>query len=185
MILTFINETISIILAYQIHNNAPAYHIYQPIQYFLISLVFYKLLGENKFYKLYFYISLILFISFWIINLCFLQTLYTFPSNSFLLCAVFLLPQILLLFVRMLNRPENTPLKLQPIFWFSTGNLVFQSTTFLIWGFQNILFENGSRMPIFISISLLAINFFYYGFLLMTLYAEKESQSSDSKYILT
>ncbi|MDZ4756728.1 MAG: hypothetical protein SGJ10_01140, partial [Bacteroidota bacterium] len=149
------------------------YHVYQPLQYILLSLIYYEILGGVKFYRLYFYISIIIFIAFCIVNLFFLQTLYSFPSNSLLLCAVFLLPQILLLYVEMIDRPASTSLKNQSVFWFNTGNLLFQSIMFLIWGFFNI-FKNTGSMPNFLPITIIIINLLYYGCLSITLYLEKK-----------
>ncbi len=170
---TFASELCSFILSYTIKNSNPPYHIYIPLHYLLISLVYRNFLIRDKVYRLYFYLSLFVFICFSIINSMFFQTFNTLPSNSFLFCSILVLPQILLLFVKLIETPSNTALKKQSIFWFNCGNLLFHSTTFLIWGSFNLLLKNGS-VPLFVHVILIVVNIIYYGCLLIALYTERK-----------
>ena len=140
IIYTFASEIISRIFSYKFRNSSPVYHLYIPIQFALLLLVYFFLFQ----WKNWRYTGLILFIFLVLCftNTIFLQSFFRFPSNIILISSCFFIGASLSFFKRMLNSVGDENLFKQSVFWFNTGILIFFTCTFLFWGIYNYLLKD-------------------------------------------
>jgi hypothetical protein len=163
LVISFCSELLTRILSATIKNSNPVYHFYAPVQFFLIMLIYSKLLDKK-------WIMLISFpiIVFNMVNSIFLQKLTIFPSYPIMVNYLFIIFCSLYSFYYFLHRPVLRNLFQQEWFWLSAGNLFFFSSTFLFFALLNFLLVN-KTVPEFLYSSLWVIGMLFYSIYLITL----------------
>lgn len=162
IIFTFLSEVFAQTLAFQLTNSSPIYHFYSPIQYILMSYIYYHVaLKAYSWSKVFFIAFGILYTAFCVCNTLFFQPIFLFPSNAVLVSGVLLLFQTLLTYVYMINNASKNPLHSQPLFWFNTGTFIFNSVAFFIFGYFNFLIRR-QGMPTVLMDILWSINVVMY-----------------------
>lgn len=142
--------------------NFPIYHLLQVIQVFYIGLIYSQLFKHlkqpTKNYKLITYLlcSVIIIISFTI------QPIAEFPSYSSIIQSLFFIFSALLLFYRMIQNPKTTPILLEPVFWFNSGNLFFYSVTFIIYGYYQDFRIHQISTPLWANYIIAGANYILY-----------------------
>jgi len=140
LVYTFFSEIGSRILAAQIKNSSPIYHLYIPVQFCFLYLSYLFLFGIRN--KLSLILIPSLFFLFSILNLLFLQNRFRFPSNTILISSCFFIIMALLFFRKMLNSINYESIFKQDIFWFNSSILISFTISFLFWGFYNYLLSH-------------------------------------------
>lgn len=158
LLLTLLSELGARCVAHYNYNNSPFYHLFAPIQYTLLALIyFYKIRSETV--KKLVLLSIPFFIIYHFINTFYIQSWMAFPSNSLLILSVCVLLESLFLFSEFLNHSLQDSLLGNGVFWFNMGNLVFYSGTFLFWSFHNALLM---QIPEILFTLLYVMNLFLY-----------------------
>ena len=113
------------------HNNTWVFHIYVPILFWL-TWKLYKAEVENVFFKGFFNSLLIISLIFFGLNSFFIQGLKVVPSNGiFVISGVFILLGFSY-FYSLLKQTHFKSLEREPVFWFTTGVILYYSSTILI-----------------------------------------------------
>lgn len=116
------------------------FHIFQPIEYLLLALFFYKIF-LNNFIKKSILLSIPIVIIVSIINSFFLQNIYQFNSYAFLFIAFLLVIWSILYFIELLNNEFSLYVWNNPNFWICTGILFFYAGSFFLMGFITIIYK--------------------------------------------
>lgn len=148
LIATFIVEGINWILAVTIRNNLIMTHIFTPIEFALVAMIYSKELVNNT-VKRVIIISIPLFAILSVLNTIFLQNIWTFATNTLLLDLAAYLIFSLLAFTQMLIYADNKGIAQTPLFWLSTGFLFYSSTIFLKFGLTNYLLSRNVHSALF------------------------------------
>lgn len=131
--LTAINHAISQVV-YRFtedHNNTWVYHIYVPILFWLTWRIYRDEL-KSVFSDMFFKILLTVCILFFLANSLFIQELKISPTNGiFVLSGVFIFWGFSY-FYSLLKQTKFKSLEREPVFWFTTGVLMYYSSTILI-----------------------------------------------------
>ncbi len=130
--LIFIFESASRLIAYNIGNNMPLYHVTILFQCLLYALIYQR---NYSLVVRYLYISVAI-IS--VVSSIFLQSIWTFPSIPVALLSLVVVISVLLDLKFMLNSPITKPLLTTPDFWMNLGGLFFFTFTFFAFGLMNI-----------------------------------------------
>jgi hypothetical protein len=119
--------------------------VLEPIFYALI----YYYLFKSKYNKMFALFSLILIITFFIINALYLQPFKTvFPTNVILATEALYVIFAVLLYKQMLLYPLQIDITKQSIFWFNTAILFFSTTMFLNLALMNYQRQHNLKSPV-------------------------------------
>ena len=143
---TFVCEAAGRFLAIYIKTSFPAYHVLIPIQFILYPFIYLHFLNSETRVAGFILISAAALALLSILNSIFIQPLLTFPSNGVLALSLLIIAVVLFTSNRMVMNPSRGKLIKEPLFWFNTGNLVFYTITFLIFGFFSPLRKLGIMM---------------------------------------
>lgn len=136
LVYTFISELAALYIKHAIGNNVYIYHLYNPIQYSLITYAFYLELRQYRF-MLY---SIFLFWVFAIVNGIFWEPFLTmFCANLSITKSIFTSLWALLYFYELFRNVSEHKFTDYPLVWISIGLLVFNVTNILGLGLFNIL----------------------------------------------
>jgi hypothetical protein len=136
LVLTFTSEMVAHLFALLYNNNYPVFHVFNPLQYTLISMAFYHVPNAGRFLKSFAVISAISLILFAIYKVLFDNALHTFPSYILQLESIFILVLVILTFQIIINDDSIEPIYSRSLFWLNLGLMFFFSTSFLIWSFH-------------------------------------------------
>lgn len=126
------------------HNNAWVYHIYVPLLFWFTWRVYREEL-KNIFSTVFFKAILIVPLVFFLINSIFLQSLRSIPTNGiFVISGIFIFWGFSY-FYSLLKRTHFKPLENEPVFWFTTGVLMYYSSTVLIFLLVYNYLESGTE----------------------------------------
>jgi len=162
-VLIFITVFAEVIAAYAVqrwHNNMPIYHVYTPLEFFLISLYFnysIKAFRRKNFGVLLGVIGVLLSFC----NTLFLQKITTINSYFLMFEGTVIIGYCLLSFHQILMDEERLPYRFAH-FWMTVCFMIFWSATFTCWGIYTVVEQDNS---LFVSIfnKLLAVaNFTFY-----------------------
>ncbi|MBO6495579.1 MAG: hypothetical protein JJ978_08440 [Roseivirga sp.] len=126
------------------HNNVWVYHIYIPILFWLTMRLYksaIRVIYAKKLFDLILWISLVFFAlnSFWI------QGFKIVPTNAiFLMSGVFIFWGVSY-FYSLLKQTHFKSLETDPVFWFSTGVIMYYSSTVLIFLLVYNYLERGTE----------------------------------------
>lgn len=118
--------------------TSPLYHIYSPIFVLMLFYLFSKALFIGK-HLLKWWVVPVLFVVFAVANALWLDGFYNFPSNTAVAYSVFGISLSIGYFVKTINALEVAYLEREPMFWVSSGMLLYFSGSFLFWVCLNFL----------------------------------------------
>jgi len=158
--LTLISETMALAVSYIWHNNLPIYHIFSPIEFFLISLYFNCVIPLFRKTN----IGLIIGIAGFplaILNTIFLQKITSINSNFLLFEGTAVCIYCLLALHAILLDEEHLPYRFAH-FWITLCCLVFWSSTFTGWGLYSMMSVDDETVVMFFDKILTVANFVFY-----------------------
>lgn len=139
--LTLISEMFSRIIIDLAGKSMPVYHVFVPVQFLLLSLVYYYF-SLFKRRKIVYIVLVTAFLLFCFLNVIYFQTLNQFPSNTLLCSSMVMVLLALLSLKKIFDTDTNRNLFQNPAFLFNCAILLFYTTTFLFWSFYNILIRS-------------------------------------------
>lgn len=128
---TFLSESISLILAYYIHNNSTVEKLYFPIEVIFLSFIYY-ILFESKRLKL----VIIVLSSFLLVAAALLYYFYPQPLlPSYLVTAesAVLMAYSILYFLQLISDPVESRLLALGEFWLNSSILIYSTGSFVFW----------------------------------------------------
>ena len=162
---TFVVESIGF---YGLFYGEPAlylYHFFNPFAYVLIAYIYSTVIKTSWRKKLIrFTIPGILVLS--LLLTLFVQPLHTVNSYATMTISAFFVFLSLLYYYELLNQDDTAALTSRPLFWISTGNLVFYAGIFFLEGFVTYFIKYAPDL----GRKLMFINYFL-NFVLYTLYS--------------
>lgn len=162
---TFIVESIGFYGLFYGEQALYLYHFYNPLAYVLVAYV-YSTVIKTSWKKKLIRVSIpaILVMSF--LFTLFLQPLHTVNSYASMTIAALFVILALFYYYELLNSHETTSLTSNPLFWISTGNLIFYAGIFLLEGFVSYFITYAPEL----GKKLMFINYFL-NFVLYTFYS--------------
>jgi hypothetical protein len=147
-------------------NNLFLFHIFTPVEYTLLSLVFYTILSGPKVRKAVL-VSIPVFIGLSVLFSLFVQG--TLDNNSYIgiIESILLVCQALLFLREVLLLKQVTALYRYPLFWISTGILVYFTETMVIEGLLDYLIRHSMEL----ALQAYMISYFFKYLLFLTLMA--------------
>ena len=124
-------------------NNFPISHYYALLEYMAFSYLFYHATDSARIKIYIIYVSAI-YIVFAIINVFFIEGIYTFNSNGRVAESLLLLVSALLYFFTLFKKLPKDSLLRQPMFCISCGVIFYFAGNILLFGVYNILMKNTS-----------------------------------------
>ena len=141
LIATALTEIISNLLWYRSVNNFPVFHLYTIVQFLLITII-YKEELYPLFSKKFFIIISTCFLITGIGNALFVQSIYTFNSNTITLSGLLIIFFTLAYFYKLLKEIKYSTLERNPMFWLNVGFLIYFSSNLLLFFLNNNLMPN-------------------------------------------
>lgn len=111
--------------------NTYVYHAYVPILFYFTWKA-YKEELSSLFSKNFFSVLLGLVLVFCVMNTILFQGLFTTPTNAIFVLSIVLIFWSISYFYSLLRQRNLKPLEKEPLFWLTTGQLVYYSSTILI-----------------------------------------------------
>lgn len=121
-----------------IKNNLPFFHIYILIEFLFLWRIFFKILEWNIRSPLSIVISGS-FVSFWVINVIWIDGLTTYPTIIHGVEAILLLILAISFFMKLLREKKVARPARTFSFWLSTGVIMFFSSNFLLFVFSGLI----------------------------------------------
>lgn len=168
--ITFISEIISRILAYTIKNSNPGYHFFTPVQIYLWSDFYLRVLTSGRSRKLVIILAVAL-LSFAIINAVFFQGLKQYPDTLLLFETIVLFFFASTLFKQELEQPSSINLFTSPVFLIATASIWFNLTNFIIFQFWDFFVKNQVPNDTLRLLNYIS-NYLYYLMILTALFLE-------------
>ncbi len=144
LILVLIVEIISNVLWHKKINNLPVFHFYAIIEFILIINIYRTVLSKMFSKKFFFFLGLG-FIAFGIINTIFFQSLFTFNSNVTTTMGLIVIFLSLSYYYSLLKEVKYSALEINPMFWISSGFLIYFSSNLILFFINNTLFKGVSE----------------------------------------
>ncbi len=165
--ITIISESLSHISAQQIKSNSAIFHLFAPVEFSLISVV-YLLLFKSKRLKQIVFIVIFVFGGFVLLNTYYLQAINEAPFNNNMFCSIILIAYAFLLFLEMINIETEASLFSQPAFWFNSGILIFYTATLIFWSIYRLVQFNANNG--ILHIVMWFLNLILYAFIGISIY---------------
>lgn len=130
-VVTAANHALSSVVREKFDLNVWVYHIYVPILFWFTWKI-YKMELKALFEKRAFNVLLYVVLTFFVVNSALIQGLKTTPTYAiFILSGVFIF-WCFSYFYSLLRQTQYKSLEKEPLFWFTTGVLMYYSSTILI-----------------------------------------------------
>ncbi len=136
--LTLLSETVARICALTVHNNMFVYHIYNPLQFFLICMFFNYSVAQFRQRNIGIYIG-VAGVIVGVLNTALLQPLLTFNSYYLLFEGLMIILLSLYSFYQILIKEDDYEIIKNPNFLFTALMLVFWSFSYVFWGMKDYL----------------------------------------------
>ncbi len=144
--ITAVFEIIFIILANYSINNLPFFHLYAIIEFSFLGVIFYRVFTRPSFKKAII-VTIIAFAAFAVINALFIQSIYEFNTIARAVESFLLILLALLFFYKVFQESTVKRLERYPMFWISSGILVYFCGSFFLFIFSNyILGQSGDML---------------------------------------
>lgn len=176
---TFCSEVLGRVLAYTIKSSNPVYHFFTPIQIFLWSDFYLRVLSGNRARKIVVTFSIVLFL-FAIINTVFIQGLRQWPDNLLMVETIVLFFFASSLFKQELEQPSSVNLFTSPVFIISIASIWFNLTYFITFQFWDFFVKNDIPNQSLRLISYFS-NYLYYLLILTALILEIRKRGRSTK----
>ena len=146
--LLFLSLLFEIIIEFTVRrniNNLPFLHLFTIVEFSFLGLIFYKVFTHPLFKKAII-VTIIAFAAFAVINALFIQTLYEFNTIARAVESFLLILLALLFFYKIFRESVVVHLGRYPMFWISSGILVYFSGSFFLFIFSNYILEQPGDM---------------------------------------
>ena len=174
---TAVNEFAAFFGSYYYHNSFPVYHLFSPVEIFLISLYFNQSVDLLRRHNIGIWVGAVSIVAS-VLNTLFLQKLTTINSNFLLLEGTVVIIYGLLSLRQILLDEDRLPYAFA-LFWFSLCFLVYWGSTFMGWGVYAILNQEKTVLGSLFNKVLVTANFiFYAGIATIFLFFKKLIHSS-------
>ena len=140
----------------------PIYHLFLPFLYSGISYVYLKSIEAPIVLKKVIFFSIPTFIALHIYLSLFVQKISTPNSYAFMLAAVLIVVWSLTYFYNLLQSKTVLKLSATPLFWISTGNVLFYSGAFFVMGSLSFLLANNKELASKLFVLIYVLNYFLY-----------------------
>lgn len=135
LFLTIISESLATFLKFDAQNNVMMYHIFEPIEFFLICFAFWNEIKHKAIF-----LMVIGNIIFALINSFFIQHYLTsFNSNAYALESFLSILLALWYLYRLLSEKTSFNFTNYPMFWISVGFMIFNVINLFILGTHNAI----------------------------------------------
>ena len=162
---TFVVESIGFYGLFYAEPALYLYHFYNPFLYAIMAYVYAKVIKTSwKSKMIRFSIPGFVVLSF--LLTLFVQPLHTPNTYATMISAALFVFLSLFYYYELLNNDEITNLTSKPLFWISTGNLIFYAGIFFLEGFVSYFIKHAPDL----GRKLMFINYFL-NFVLYTLYS--------------
>jgi len=119
------NEILSLILIKSGANNTlPNSHIYAYVS-FILMCSFYNSILDGFINRKWFYVSVVLFTMFYLINLIFLQSIYEYPDLPFSVSSIIIIAYTILYFFKTMVETKIENITGEPLIWINVGILIY------------------------------------------------------------
>jgi hypothetical protein len=135
--LALLVELVSLILAHFAIRNYFLFHIYTPIEYALFALLL--SIHLNSFEKRLVNLSILLILTFAIVNLIFFQNAYQLNTNVITTSSIALVVISVILFFRILSKMIYRRIEKSSFFWINIGILIYFSSSLVLFAFGDWL----------------------------------------------
>ena len=151
-----IAELCTLPLSYLKINKCPVYHLYNPIEIFLVTLYFFKT-AKIKTHKYYIAIAAIIWPAIAILNCLYFQPIDAVNSYFILLeCFVIIFMGLFTLY-KIFVDDTITNIIAYPHFWIWVSLLIYSTATFFFWTYLPIMIKNAKITHNFYYIDMLEI----------------------------
>lgn len=171
LLLTFISEVSSRLIAIRLHTSAPVYHWYVLLLVVFFSLIFYHFI-VNRFIRLVIVVSAVAFCGLSILNTLLYQHLSTFPSLSIVVADILIVIYSLLFFKHTVD--EKIIFNRNIIFAFNISVLLYFTIQVFNWGFFNYFLKH--RMKTMSDVGYVANVLFYSALAVIILQAHEKKE---------
>jgi len=128
-----------------VKKNAWMFNIFTVLEFIFYLSVYGYILNSRK-QKNWLNTFRILLLLTGIINMSFFQGLFVFNNYTYALGAIFICISVVMFYLQLLNASNPEPLIRVPMFWISTGLLLFYACNFIFMGLLNYII--GISMPL-------------------------------------
>ncbi len=133
--------------------TTPIGHFYFPIAFLILAIFYFQLLKE--FIKpFFFYVVIVFYEMYCIINSIFIQSLYEYPSLVGAIGTLFIFIFSVAFFIKVMSDAKIEKLSREPLIWINTAVLVYYSFNFFYFSLFNL------RIIASIEIAKMAVGFF-------------------------
>ena len=123
-------------------------HVYVPVLFILITRL-YRTTNSSILSSGTLKLTAIVFVVLSVLNTGFIQSINGWPSNIILVASILYIIFAVTYFSDLLIKPKLEPLESSPLFWFNSGLLLYNASTFLLFLFvTNILDGSGTVLRI-------------------------------------
>jgi hypothetical protein len=171
LLIVFIVEVTSKLMAWIIQNNGPIYHLMNVVQVLFIGFIYSHAFGRKKINLVRLMAAITLL--FCIANSLFIEGIWAFPINNLTTISFFALLLVLFHLREMLLNPSEKPLLQESMFWINLSQLIFFGMTFFLWPFLIGIFE----FALWVSASVMATNLAMYITLFYGLYQQRSAST--------
>lgn len=165
VLLVFTTEVTAYVFWQKELNNNPIYHVYAIIEFFLILQIF-KIELTNLLFHKTFNIVFVLFLMFGVVNAVLWQNVFIFNSNVTTVLSLLVIVLVLIYYYSLLQKAKLEPLDKMPIFWISSGMMLYFSTNLILFFIsKNEIFINKNGYTIWSIhsvVNILSICFYTY-----------------------
>lgn len=139
--ITSLIEVTAVILGKYGIVNLPLLHLYTPIEFALLSLVFYYHFDGDSLLRQVIKILIIAFSIFAVYNSFYLQSIYTFNTYARTLSSILLIIYVFCYFYSIMAQLQVKYLEKEPMFWISVGILIYCSANLFLFIYSNIILD--------------------------------------------
>lgn len=155
-----------------IGTNLPIYHFLNLLQIGYYGYIYFILLDQHRKTRITLSLLFLGSIMILIIGLLSFTSLYSFPSLGLVLISLLIICAALFKFYNMLKYPSRLHILKQSVFWFNTGNLLFFSITFFVFGYYQYFLSENIAPPAWRGVLIRGANYLLYSCYLISLVLE-------------
>ncbi|MCP9752557.1 hypothetical protein EGI32_16480 [Ferruginibacter sp. HRS2-29] len=141
LLITFCNNHFASYGAKYYRSNVELYHFFNPIQFLLLSIFFYKNFKDKLFRKTVLYMTSA-GLAFAVINSLFIQKIHSDPMNFMIVETLILIIYATLLFIERIDLPARVNIFTDPVFITTVAILCFNLFIFLFFLLTNYFWKH-------------------------------------------
>ncbi len=163
LFMTFVVESTAFYFqGFRKQSTQPLYHLFLPFLYSALSYIYLKSIESASILRKIIFYSIPVFIAIHIYLSIFVQKINAPNSYAFMLAAVLIVVWSLTYFYNLLQSKTVLKLSATPLFWISTGNVLFYSGAFFVMGSLSFLLTNNKQLASKLFVLIYVLNYFLY-----------------------